>query len=174
MIGWIKASYVGLPIYYVCTVRSGMDFGPANFPAVIDIPTEYVWIIQKTWPLNSCILTQLMAILNFQQAIALLHTADSWEDDIHRSPQIQIISLDEPIAAVLMLIHDVPLFSWLPCQSHHDFMKISQPMTSQNVVYTFAEPQPFVLSSQLIQNNVLTLILMSNAHSYVYCYNYIH
>ena len=99
MIGWIEASYMGLPIIYIyiCTVRSEMDFGPVNFPAVCDSLMECVSIIQKRWPLTSCMLTQQAAILNFQQATALLHTTDSWEGDIHKSPQIQRISLDEPL-----------------------------------------------------------------------------
>ena len=32
---------------YICTVRSEMDFGPVNFPAVCDSLMECVSIIQK-------------------------------------------------------------------------------------------------------------------------------
>ena len=92
-------------------VRPGMDFGPANFPAVIDSPMKCTWFV--IGPAGKMAIEFLYADLANNNCesptgncIAVQQT--SWRDDIHSSSQIQRISVDRSSAIVYMFIYDVP------------------------------------------------------------------
>ena len=91
-------------------VRPGMDFGPPNFPAVIDSPMKCTWFILG--PAGKMVIEFLFVDLANStctptgNCIAVQQTYG--RDDIHSSSQIQRISVDRSSAIVYMFIPDVP------------------------------------------------------------------
>ena len=89
-----------------------MDFGPANFPAVIDSPMKCTWFV--IGPQGKMAIEFLYADLASSDCesptgncIAVLQ--HSRLDAIRSSSQIQRISVVRSSAIVYMFIYDVPL-----------------------------------------------------------------
>ena len=97
--------------HYTPLVRPGMDFGPTNFPAVIDSPMKCTWFVLG--PSGKMAIEFLYADLansncesHTGNCIAVLQPRG--RDDIHSSSQIQRISVDRSSAIVYLFIYDVP------------------------------------------------------------------
>lgn len=89
-----------------------MDFGPANFPAVIDSPMKCTWFV--VGPAGRMFIEFLYVDLAISDCVSPKDNCIAVQqtygrDDIHSSSQIQRISIDRSTAIVYMLIYDVPL-----------------------------------------------------------------
>ena len=92
-------------------MRPGMDFGPANFPAVIDRPIKCRWIV--IGPAGKAAIEFLYVDLANSDCksptgncIAVLQSHG--RDDIHSSSQVQKVSVRRASALVVMYIYEVP------------------------------------------------------------------
>ena len=92
-------------------MRPGMDFGPANFPAVIDSPMKCRWIVLGP-PGKMAIEFLFTDLVNSDcesptgNCIAVMQSHG--RDVINSSSQIQKVSVRRSSAMVVMFIYEVP------------------------------------------------------------------
>ena len=88
-----------------------MDFGPANFPAVIDSPMKCTWFVLGP-PGKMAIEFLYTGLANSdcesQTGNCIVVIQFHRRDDIHSNSQIQRIFVDRSSAIVYMSVYDVP------------------------------------------------------------------